>query len=211
MILIEAAKLLTTTTGNTVYHLILIVTLALLLVLSQACWSRQRSYPALRWLIISGVLLSLPIVWIVLESIAMVSSVDGNPQFDFLSHSVGLLGVILLAWTCLFPEPHPIDDRFTLGATALAFLNMTVITLFMSGDRASPDDQNTVPLPPDLNEHHDQSEEKNSADQELKALVEMVGGWISIRDQSGEGTSPTVLLPLSNQSAAHSYASANTY
>ncbi|MGD2253406.1 MAG: hypothetical protein PVF70_10890 [Anaerolineales bacterium] len=182
MILIEAAKLLTTPTGNFVYHLMPVLTLALLIVLSQAHWSRQRSSPAQRWLIASCSLLFLHIVWIALESVAMLSSVDGNPLSVSLSHSVSLFGVILLAWSRLFPEPHRLGDRLALGAAALAALN----------------------------EHQDQSKGLIFADRELEALVERVGGWISIRNQSGEGASLTALLPFSKRSAEHMPARANT-
>ncbi|MGD8555063.1 MAG: hypothetical protein PVJ32_06455 [Anaerolineales bacterium] len=116
MILIKAAKLLTTPAGNLIYHLILVITLALLLILSQASWVRQRLSPTLRWLFTSGGLLSLHVVWIVLKCVAMVGSVDGNRLAGSLSHSVSLFGVNLLAWTCLFPESHLIGDRFTLAA-----------------------------------------------------------------------------------------------
>ena len=122
MILIEAVKLLTTPAGNLVYHLILVVALALLFVLSQAYWSRQRSSSTLGRQITIGGLVSLHIVWIVLESIAMVSSADGDPLFAFLSHSVSLFGSILLACAYLFPEPHAPGNRLTLGAAALAAL-----------------------------------------------------------------------------------------
>ncbi len=124
--LINAVELLSSPAFGLAYHVILLVTLALLYSLSRAFGGRSESPRAARWVLAASWILMLRILGV---AVAMLGPAVGLAQVPLVSSFapfVTLAGVILFGWAILFDRSHAIGDRLLLVLLGIALISLAV-------------------------------------------------------------------------------------
>jgi signal transduction histidine kinase len=124
--LINVVELLSSPAFGLAYHVILLVTLALLYSLSRAFGGRSESPRAARWVLAASWILMLRILGL---AVALLGPAVGLAQVSLISSFapfVTLAGVILFGWAILFDRSHTIGDSLLLVLLGIALISLAV-------------------------------------------------------------------------------------
>jgi signal transduction histidine kinase len=122
-------SLLTTPPGNSIYHIVLVVSIAA--TLQQAIRIlRSTQFPQVRRTVIGlGILLGLQVILFILGAPTGLGLLDPKLVLPPLDRAVALLSLIWIIWLWAFPEPVRLADFATilLNVLVLAFFGLTQV------------------------------------------------------------------------------------
>jgi signal transduction histidine kinase len=116
--------LLTTPPGNLIYHIVLVVSIAVTLQRAIRILSSTQFPQARRTVIGLGILLSLQVIILIVGAPTGLGVLDPKLVLPPLERAVALLSLIWIIWLWGFPEPVRLADYATL------LLNFLVLVLF---------------------------------------------------------------------------------
>jgi signal transduction histidine kinase len=135
----EAVSILTHSPGSLVYHLNLVMTLALLFALSRIYHSRSRDSSSSRWTLAAGWILIIRLSMMVGAGFAWLGLFEGALILPPLDRFISIAGALLFAWAFLLPIPN---SRGNLGLISLLILAglasiVNIIVFGVGGSEAS--------------------------------------------------------------------------
>jgi signal transduction histidine kinase len=111
--------------GNLVYHLVLAFSVAGALAFALNYWQRSGEPQGRRMVIGLSALLLLRLVLFIAAGMAWQGVINGNVIMPPLDRAINLMGLVLIVWMWVFPQP----TRF--GDAASLLLTLLVATLFV--------------------------------------------------------------------------------
>jgi signal transduction histidine kinase len=135
----EAVSILTHSPGSLVYHLNLVMTLALLLALSRIHHSRSRNPSSVRWTLAAGWTLLIRLSMMLGAGFAWLGFFEGSLILPPLDRFIGIAGALLFAWAFLLPVPHSRGNMGLISLLTLAGLAsiVNIILIGVSGTETS--------------------------------------------------------------------------
>jgi signal transduction histidine kinase len=126
----QVSVLLTGTTGNLIYQLVLVFSIAGALEAAFTGWRARSAPQLLRTVLGLGLLLGLQILVFVIGGLSLGGILDPAVSLPPLERAVMLISLIWVIWLWAFPEPSPQPDAgaVILGCLAAAVAALSLLT-----------------------------------------------------------------------------------